>query len=178
MDTLPLHPKIVHLPMALAVLMPFITVAILIAWRRGFLPRRVWLFAVAFQALLVGSALVAMNTGEAEGEIVEGIVAERFIEAHEEAAETFLWTAVGVLALAALAAAVPPERAATRLALFSILGSLGVLWMGYEVGQAGGELVYRHGAASAYVQSTESAQPALTERGKRLGMDEDDYDDD
>ena len=42
MDTLPLHPKIVHLPIALAVLMPLITAGLLIAWWRDMLPRRTW----------------------------------------------------------------------------------------------------------------------------------------
>ena len=42
METLPLHPKIVHLPIALAVLMPLITAGLLIAWWRDMLPRRAW----------------------------------------------------------------------------------------------------------------------------------------
>jgi len=50
---MPLHPKIVHLPIALAALMPLLSILILGGWWRGHLPRRAWLLVAAFQALLV-----------------------------------------------------------------------------------------------------------------------------
>lgn len=103
MDTLPLHPKIVHLPIALAVLMPLITAGLLIAWWRDMLPRRTWWIAVALQAVLVGSGLYARETGEADEERVEARVGEAPLEAHEEAATVFV---IGALvALAAIPAA-------------------------------------------------------------------------
>ena len=42
MDQLFFHPKVVHLPMALAVLMPLVTGGVLFAWWRGWFQRRVW----------------------------------------------------------------------------------------------------------------------------------------
>lgn len=57
----------------------------------------------------------------------------------------------GVVLLLVLAAALlPDETNAKRLALAATLGTLAVLYLGYRVGEAGGELVYEHDAASVY----------------------------
>ena len=154
MDALLFHPKVVHVPIALGVLMPFVASAVLLAWWRGWLPHRAWLLALGLQAVLVGSGIVALRTGEAEEERVERVVAERFIEEHEEAAEAFVWTGGGVLALMALAAALAKGRLGLPIAAVATLATLVVFTLGYRTGQAGGSLVYAHGAASAYLGST------------------------
>jgi len=150
MDVLPLHPKLVHLPIALAMLMPLVAAALLAAWRTQWLPRRVWVVAVALQAVLVISGVVAIRTGDGEAEKVEDVVGGAAIEVHEEAAEAFVWTAAGLLALALGAYFVPDERNAHRLAAATIAGTLVVLFLGYRTGDAGGRLVYQRGAASVY----------------------------
>ncbi len=147
MDTLPLHPKIVHLPIALAVLMPLITAGLLIAWWRDMLPRRAWWIAVALQLVLVGSALYARETGEADEERVEARVGDAPLEAHEEAATVFLIGAVVALVAVGAAAVIRPEGLARGAAAAAVLAALVVLGLGYRVGQAGGALVYQHGAA-------------------------------
>ena len=63
---LPLHPKIVHLPIALAVLMPLLTSGLLLAIWRDWFPRRVWTIAVVGSLLLVGSGVLALRSGEAD----------------------------------------------------------------------------------------------------------------
>lgn len=158
MDSLLFHPKVVHLPIALAVLMPLVSAGLLLAWLRGLLPRRAWIVAVALQALLVASSVVAMRSGEGEEDRVESVVAESAIEAHEEAAEAFTYAAGAALALFA-AASLLPEGVARGAAGAAVMGSLLVLGLGYRVGQAGGELVYRHGAAAAYASSATAAAP-------------------
>jgi uncharacterized membrane protein len=95
MEQLLFHPKVVHLPMALAVLMPLIAGGGLFAIWRGWLDRRAWAGVVLFQAVLVGAGALAMNTGEREEHRVEKVVAEAQIEAHEEAAEVFVWGRAG-----------------------------------------------------------------------------------
>lgn len=147
---MPLHPKLVHLPIALAVLMPLLSFGLLAAWWRGALQRRTWIIVISLQALLVGSGLLAMRTGEGDEERVERAVPEAAIEAHEEAAEAFVITGGLVLVVALGAGLIRRERAAKTLATLAAVGTLGVLGMGYRTGQAGGDLVYRHGAASAY----------------------------
>lgn len=150
MDSFLFHPKLVHIPIALAVLMPLITGGLLLAWWRKWLPARSWVIAVALQAVLVGSGILALRSGEAEAERVERVVAERFIEEHEEAAEAFVWASGGVLAVMLLGLALSSRRSGPVAATVATVGTLVVLGLGYRTGQAGGDLVYRHGAAQAY----------------------------
>lgn len=155
MDTLLFHPKVVHVPMALGVLMPLVAGGLLLAWWRDWLPRRGWFVVVALQAILVASGVVALRSGEAEEDRVEAVVAEKFIEEHEEAAEVFVWASGAVLAVMLLAGALRPRRAGLVAATAATVGTLVVLGLGYQTGQAGGSLVYEHGAAQAY--TTEGA---------------------
>jgi len=151
MDQLLFHPKVVHLPMALAILMPLIAGGVLFAWWRGWLQRRVWVVVLLLQAALVASGAVAMNTGEKEEERVEEIVAEERIEAHEEAAESFVWASAAVLLLMAVPLVLPGGRARQAVSIGALLGTIVVFGLGYKTGEAGGRLVYQHGAAQAYV---------------------------
>jgi hypothetical protein len=157
MDTLLFHPKIVHVPMALGVLMPLVAGGLLLAWWRNWLPRRAWLVAVGLQAILVGSGVLALRSGEAEEDRVERVVAERFIDDHEKAAEAFVSASGGVLAAMLLAAALGARRPGLPTAAAATLGTFVVLALGYRTGQAGGNLVYQHGAAQAYAGSAAAA---------------------
>ena len=78
-------------------------------------------------------------------------MAEQYIESHEEAAETFVWAGVVVLVLMLLPMVLPEGRARTAAALGACLGTLLVFGLGFKAGEAGGRLVYEHGAAQAYV---------------------------
>lgn len=151
----PLHPAVVHFPMALVVLLPIFAVVALVAIRRGASPRKAWAIPVAVAATLALSAFVALRTGEAEEDRVEGIVSERIIHEHEEAAERFLVLS-GVLLVVATAGLLPGV-AGTAGRLVGTAGALGLVLAGVQVGNAGGELVYRHGAASAYTQEAAAA---------------------
>lgn len=171
MDALFFHPKLVHVPMALGVLMPLVAGALLLAWSRRWLPPRAWLIAIGLQTILLGSGVLALRTGEAEADRVERVVAERFIEQHEDAAKLFVSASGGVLALMILAAALGSRGAALPTAVAATLGTLLVLGLGVRTGQAGGSLVYRHGAAQAYAGNGASpgAGPRMAE-----GRDDDD----
>ena len=151
MDWTLLHPKLVHLPVALAVIMPLLTGGLLLAWWRGWLPKRAWLIGVLFQAALVGSGVAAMQTGEIDEDVVERVVADKYIDAHEDAAEVFVWAAAGVLLLSLGAAVVKPRPLSLGLAGATVAGALIVLGLGFQVGQAGGALVYEHGAPNAFI---------------------------
>lgn len=157
MDALLFHPKLVHVPMALGALMPIIAGGLLLAWWRDWLPRRGWFVAIGLQSILLGSGIMALRSGEAEEDRVERVVAERYIDAHEEAAEVFVWASGGVLAVMILAAALGSGRSGLPTAAAATLGTLLVLGLGYRTGQAGGSLVYQHGAAQAYSGATGSA---------------------
>jgi len=148
----PLHPAVVHLPIALAVLAPLAAVGALVAIRAGWLPRRVWVAVVALHALLAGSAWLAVGTGESQEDTVERVVHERFIESHEESAERFL-VVVGIAALVS-AAGLLAGRFGTFGRAATVAAGAATFAVAVAVGHSGGELVYRHGAASAYVEQT------------------------
>ena len=176
MDALLFHPKLVHVPMALGVLMPLIATGLLVSWWRKWLPARGWVLAIALQAALVGSGVVALQTGEAEEDRVERVVSENFIEEHEEAAEAFVWASGGVLVVMLLALALSRRRVGLTVAVAATLGTLVVFGLGYRTGQAGGALVYQHGAAQAFVNAGVGAHATTTDGIKR--HDEGDEDDD
>lgn len=149
MDALFFHPKIVHLPMALAVLVPLFAIGLAVAWWRGWLPRRAWWIAVAMQVLLLGSSIAALRTGEVEEDVVEKVVGHDTIHEHEEAAEQFT-VVVGITTGLMLVGGLLGGRLAPIAVGLGIVGSLAGLGMGVRTGQAGGELVYVHGAARAH----------------------------
>jgi len=160
MDAFLFHPKVVHLPMALAVLMPFVATGVALAWWRGWCGRRVWIGVLLLQAVLAGSGFIAMNAGEAEEERVEKLVAEQYIESHEEAAEAFVWASGIMLVFMALPLVLPRGRRRTAAIIGACLGTLLVFGLGYRTGEAGGRLVYEHGAAQAYTRPGGNAWPA------------------
>jgi uncharacterized membrane protein len=152
----PLHPAVVHFPIALVVFLPIVALAALWAIRRGSAVRRIWAVPVVVAALLVGSAWVAIRTGEAEEERVEKVVSEAALHEHEEAAERFLVLSGVVFLVAVSGLAGGALGQAGRL--LTTVGAVGLVIAGIQVGGAGGELVYRHGAASVYVAGQGTAE--------------------
>ncbi len=150
MDSLFFHPKVIHVPLALGVLMPLIAGGLVLAWWRRWLPPRAWVLAVALQAILVASGAVALQTGEAEEERAEEVVPESAIEKHEEAGEIFVWASGGVLGVMLIGLLMARRRAGLPVATLATLGTVVVSGLAYRTGQAGGELVFRHGAAGIY----------------------------
>lgn len=150
----PLHPAMVHFPIALASLVPMFALLAAFAIHVGWLPGRVWLAVVLMQAMLAGTAWVAHETGENEEERVEKVVAEKHIKTHEEAADLFL-TASAVTFVISLAGVAGGSIGTIGRAL-AVVAMMAVAGTSVPVGKAGGELVYHHGAASAYVKTGEA----------------------
>lgn len=160
----PLHPAVVHLPLALAVLLPFFAVLALWAIRRGVSTTAAWGVPVLLAVLLTGSAWVALQTGESDEERVEEVVSEAAIHEHEEAAERFLLLAGVVTLLAGVGLARGTLGSAGRI--LATVGTVAVLAAGVQVGARGGELVYTHGAARVYADDG-PASAARSEEGER-----------
>lgn len=177
---IPLHPLVVHFPIVLAVLLPISAIAALWAVRKGATPRKAWAVPVAFAAALTLSSWVAVQTGEAQEDRVERVVARGALHGHEEAAERFLVLSGVLVVVAAVGLAGGTVGRAARLV--STAGAIGLIAAGAQVGHSGGELVYRHGAASAYTDTrvragqdvgrTERSTDARLARGDR---DKDDH---
>jgi uncharacterized membrane protein len=145
---IPLHPAIVHVPLVLAAVAPAVLGwLVLRSWRRS-ATRVAWAVALALQCAVVAGGFWALRTGEAEEERVEAVVPEWPIEVHERRATAFVIGAAVVLAMIAAATAWP--RTGRLIAPAALAASLVVATMGAATGHAGGELVYRHGAAQVY----------------------------
>lgn len=146
---IPLHPMLVHLPLGLAIVLPFAVGALL--WRARFAaePGAAWRPAVALFLVLALAATAAVLSGHRDEEVVEGVVREAALETHEDRADAFLWLAWAGVAASAVGLF---RGAAGRLArpLAGVLSLL--LFAGaFYVGHAGGVLVYSEGAAQVHV---------------------------
>lgn len=148
---LPLHPKVVHIPIALCIVMPLVVLATLLGFARGWFSPGVWALAVMLQAIQLGGAVMALRSGEADEKVIEGYASDEAIHRHEEAAELFTFATGGTLALLAATWAMRNRRRlALGLAAAAFVGTAGVAYAGYVVGDAGGRLVYISGAADAH----------------------------
>lgn len=145
----PLHPAVVHFPIALALLAPLLGLLVFGAIRARTVPARSWVLVVLAQALLAGTAWLAIETGEDQEDRVEKVVAERHIHDHEEAAERFLLLAAGAAVVSA--AGLLAGRGGEIARVAALVAGLVVAGASVSVGRSGGALVYEHGAASVYV---------------------------
>jgi uncharacterized membrane protein len=171
----PLHPAVVHFPIVLAFLLPLFAVGALVAIRRGARPRRAWSLPLGIAAALTLSSWVAVQTGEAQDERVEDVVAEQPLETHEETAELFL-TLSGVL-LAVAAAGLAPGLVGRTGRVVAAVGAVALVGAAARVGHSGGELVYRYGAASAYAPAAGGARAsgAGVSAATRIADNDDDH---
>ena len=148
---IPLHPALVHIPLGLAIIMPFLTLLVYLLIKKGRFDRTVWLIPVIIQVVIILASFAAMKSGENEEDRVEKVVKEHYIEEHEEAAKVFLGTAILSLLIMGYGLKESDMQDKARIAgiilLFAGMGA--VLY----AGKLGGELVYQHGAASAYIDS-------------------------
>jgi uncharacterized membrane protein len=144
---LPLHPALVHVPLGLAVTIPFVAIALAVAVWRGRLPRGALAVVAGLQLLLAGSAFAAMQLGHREERAAAQVAPRNAIHDHEEAGERVVWGSVAVLALAVGAVLVPARRA-PLLAGIAAAGTLAVAALAVDAGRKGGELVFRYGAGA------------------------------
>jgi uncharacterized membrane protein len=145
----PLHPAVVHLPIALAVLLPFFAIGALWVGRATPTAWRSWAVVAALLGALAATSWYATETGEEQEEVVEAVVPEAAFETHEERADKFLTLSVVVLGIGLIGFVPGIGGLVARVA--ATAGTAALVVAGYGVGHSGGELVYKHGAASAYV---------------------------
>jgi hypothetical protein len=169
----PLHPAIVHLPVALMMLVPFFAVGAMIVIARGGRAVRAWGVTTALLAALSVSAFVSKETGEDEEEKVESVVPDQALETHEDAADTFFLLSLGVLGVAGVGLLSGAVGNVARYA--ASVGTLGLVVAGYNVGHSGGELVYRYNAGSAYTNA--ATNPSVGTSASGVSRDDDDDDD-
>jgi uncharacterized membrane protein len=161
----PFHPLIVHFPLALTFVVPILVVIFAIMIRMNKMNPKSWLIIVGLQMVIVGTGYIALESGETEEDQVEKVVSKSLIHEHEEAAEVFVGSAVVALVLSIAAFFVRKEIGFPLKIVISLIGLVSC-YLSYRTGHLGGELVYKHGAASVYVQ--ENSQALIPAPGKRV----------
>ena len=172
MFDLPLHPVVVHFPIVLGSLLPFLALMLWWAIKKEFLQQKVWVLVTVMALAYGASAIVAVEVGEKDEDKVEEIVSERGIEEHEEAGEMIPWVA-GTLFLVSLAGMVKKNSHALRLGL-AVLSLVALIPL-VDTGHTGGELVYQYGAANAHLPAD---RQAMVEPGNFQIEHDDDSEDD
>ena len=172
MNGLPLHPVVVHLPLVIALLVPALAAGLTWASFRGRAGRRAWAIALALQAIVTGTALLAMRSGEGAEEAAEAVAPESALHAHEEAAEVFFFGTIAVLVGLGATVALKPRW--SRWAGLAVTGgALAVALLGERVGHAGGTLVYQHGAGVTVTEPGPAGALGLETPPRRHEHDDD-----
>lgn len=141
----PLHPAIVHFPVALAVILPLFALGALWSIRKGAKPIRAWGVTAVLLAFVALGAVAAVQTGGQQAERVENTVGEAAVDQHEEAAELFEVSAIAVLVIGLVGLRSGKIGQVGRLA--ATIGTLVLFGMVWNVGHTGGRLVYGPGTA-------------------------------
>ncbi|MEZ4846869.1 MAG: DUF2231 domain-containing protein [Bdellovibrionota bacterium] len=151
MPTMPLHPIIVHFPIALGLISPLLILGLWMGMMRRKWPAKTWLLVVGMHFILFASSLAAVKTGEMDEHKVEPYVTEQALEDHEELGEKMPWV-FGTLLGASLLPLVFPRKQKALVTTTLVL-SIASTAMIIPTGHTGGKLVYEHGAANAHVTS-------------------------
>jgi uncharacterized membrane protein len=178
-NTLPLHPAVVHVPLGLAVVMPLLLGAMLWAIATGRLPAKAWILVLVLQGVLVGAAAMALWTGGQDEERVEARAGEAAVESHERSAQAFT-VAAGATLIAAAGALILRHRRRPFLGagLASTVLSIGMLVLGVQAGGRGGALVHG-GSTMAQGNANQPVDPGpAPDQGPRGERDQDEDDDD
>ncbi len=144
----PIHPAVVHFPIVLAVLLPIAAVSAIFAIHRGAPRRPTWIPVVGIAAALTLSSWIAIVTGHNEEEAVESLVPASALHDHEKRVDVFFPMTIGILLI--VCAGLSRGQPGNVFRGVAVVGALGVMILGHRVGNSGGELVYVHGAGSAY----------------------------
>lgn len=186
---LPLHPIIVHFPIALTFILPFMILAFAYMIKVNKMSNQAWFIVISLQLATTITGYVALDSGETEEHQVEKVVDKKIIHAHEESAEIFVGSTVLALVLS-VAAFFLRKELQFMVQLGIALVSLVSCYLAYNTGHSGGALVYEHGAASAYAQVTTSRDnegllptpgmntsesPMPVEENESLKADDNDY---
>lgn len=166
----PLHPAVVHFPLVFMMVLPVVGAGAVWAMRRGTPARRAWAVPALLAAALALSAWGAVRTGEAQEERVEDVVAAAPFAAHEAAAERFL--ALAAIVLLVTGAGFAPGATGRAARGLAVVGAIGLVAIGVQAGHTGGQLVYRHGAASAYAPVPRGAPDAAADRARARDHDD------
>jgi uncharacterized membrane protein YgdD (TMEM256/DUF423 family) len=100
---MPVHPAVVHLPIAMALTMPPVMILLALAVLKKRIPERAWVMAPLLSLLLSALIYTAMYTGSSDRERLEDRVSMELLDSHEQAAESLLLASLACLLSGVLA---------------------------------------------------------------------------
>lgn len=139
MNSAHLHLVFNHFP----IIIPIIGILIMVA---GFVFKSEVIKKTALGLFILGAlfTLPAFGTGEDAEEVIENLpgIEEKYIEAHEEAAETFAYLSygLGILSLIGFWANWKEKSFSNLVSIIVLLFAVVVLFFGKEAGTTGGEI--------------------------------------
>lgn len=149
MNNLPLHPILVHFPIALGLLAPLLIFIIWIGIYKWNWQTTTWSLIPLVYMILFACSLGAVKTGEMDEEKVEAYISHEVIEEHEEIGEKIPWIFAGLWCLSVT----PFFIRSRKKMLMTITMVCSVISVAPIIvtGHSGGELVYKYGAARAHI---------------------------
>lgn len=184
----PFHPMIAHFPMALTFVLPFLVLIFAYMIKINKMTPRGWLIIVGLQLAVTITGYVSLESGETEEQNVQKVVSKELIHVHEEAAEIFVGSTVIALVISIGAFFLRKELQFPVKLTVALIGFISC-YLAYKTGALGGELVYKHGAASAYASGNSgeaegllptpgmntSESPMPVDENESLKADDNDY---
>lgn len=185
----PLHPIVVHFPIALSFLLPILALVFAFFIKTKKMNGSMWAIIMGLHLFTVGMGYLSLETGEREEDVVEKIVDKELIAEHEKYAEIFVGVTV-VATVISIVAYFIQAHLQMYVQLANVIVLLIAAFFAYETGEHGGELVYKHGATRAYelnlnndvqlnilptpgMNTSESPMPV--EENESLKVDDNDY---
>jgi len=151
---IPLHPAIVHLPIALGLITPLLLVVVLIGQKKLTWHKTTWLLVILSNLLIATTAFFAERSGEEDYDRVEIVVGDEPVHEHEEWGEKVLVSALTALTLSVVAYFV----SGFGLVYVTLAANLVVMFLVLQAGRTGGELIYIYGGAAAHAPSPAGLQ--------------------
>ncbi|MFL5784681.1 MAG: DUF2231 domain-containing protein [Bacteriovoracaceae bacterium] len=177
---MPLHPIVVHFPLAMTFLLPVMVLIFALAMRSGKMSKEMWFVIIGLQVLITATGYLALETGETDEDKVALVTGKEIIHAHENSAEIFVGMTVVSLAGGIVAWFLRPEfQERARLGVFLL--TLLPVFFGWKTGHLGGEIVYKHGGSRAHADMKDVFRPQaghlapVDQDNESLKLDENDY---
>lgn len=158
MLTPPLHPQLVHLPIALGLLMPLLALALALFLRRAPERWRLWALVIVFQLLASVTAWLALTSGEADARrVAEEARLRPALADHRAAGERYFVLSLAAVVLAVLAYKPAPRAPLLRHATLALQFLLAILLL--ETAGRGTYLAHTLGAARLWISAPPNVAP-------------------
>jgi uncharacterized membrane protein len=142
---MPLHPSLVHLPIGVALVAPFVLAGLFVVGRSEGAPRGPWWVGAGLLAVVAVGCIAAGTTGESEaGRLLADPALRAAIEAHDDAAGRFTVAACVAAFVALIGGVLHAPRPRLVAQVIALVLALALIPLAVDAGRKGGLLVWEH----------------------------------